>query len=63
MGRRGGLSGFSSEEIETLQKLYSRHSSIHRKMVEEAFLKAKRPTVPYVVFELKLILKEATHVS
>ena len=63
MGRRGGLSGFSSEEIETLQKLYSRHSGIHRKMVEEAFLKAKRPTVPYVVFELKLILKEATHVS
>lgn len=63
MGRRGGLSGFSSEEIETLQKLYSRHSGIHRKMVEEAFLKAKMPTVPYVVFELKLILKEATHVS
>ena len=33
-------------------------------MVEEAFEKALKPTVPYIVAELKqLILKEATHVS
>jgi len=63
MGRRGGLSAFSSAELETLQKFYNQHSVIHRKMVEEAFSKARRPTVPYVVWELKLILKEAKYVS
>ena len=64
MGRKGGLSGFSNAELETLKKVYNQSSNIHRKMVEQAFEKAQKPTLPYVILELKqLILKEAKHVS
>ena len=64
MGRKGGLSGFSNEELETLKKVFNQHAHIHRKMVEMAFENAQKPTLPYIIWELKqLILKEAKHVS
>jgi putative transposase len=64
MGRRAGLTGLSSAELETLKKVYNQSRDITRKMVEQAFEKAQKPALAYIILELKqLIRKEANHVS
>jgi len=64
MGRKAGLTGLSSAELETLKKVYNQSTDINRKMVKQAFEKAQKPTLPYIILELKqLIRKEEQHVS
>ena len=64
MGRRAGLTGLSSAELETLKKVYNQSRNITRKMVKQAFEKAQEPTLAYIILELKqLIRKEEKHVS
>lgn len=64
MGRRAGLTGLSNAELETLKKVYNQRTDINRKIVKQAFEKAQKPTLAYIILELKqLIRKEANHVS
>jgi hypothetical protein len=64
LGRKAELADLTSAELETLKKVYNQSRSINRNMVKKAFEAALYPTVPYIVRELKhLIRKEAHNVS
>ncbi len=64
MGRKAALAGLSAGELEALKKVYNQSLSINRHMVKTAFEKALYPTVPYIIRELKqLIRKEKNDVS
>ena len=64
MGKKAGLADLSTGELEQLKKVYNQSTAIHRKMLKQAFEKALHPTVPYIIRELKhLIRKELDDVS
>jgi len=64
MGKKAGLADLSAGELESLKKTYNQSLSIDRHMVKTAFEQAPYPTVPYIVRELKqLIRKEKDDVS
>jgi len=52
MGKKGGLSGFTMGELETLKKLYNRHASLDQRRLERAVAKAQQKTIPYIAHEL-----------
>jgi len=61
LGRKGGLASLTAQELESLKKTYNQSLSIDRQMVKKAFERALHKSVPYIVRELKdLIKKEAT---
>jgi transposase InsO family protein len=57
LGNKGGLSSFSSDQLERLKKLYNQSAQIERKMVEQAFENACNKSLPYIVYELKQLIK------
>ena len=64
MGTKAGLADLSAGELESLKKVYNQSRSINRQIVKQAFEKALYPTVPYIIRELKhLIRKEVDDVS
>lgn len=64
MGKKAGLADLSTGELESLKKVYNQSLSINRQMLKQAFEKALYPTVPYIIRELKqLIRKEVDDVS
>lgn len=56
LGLKSGLTALCSGDLEMLKKLYNQSSSIDRQMVKQAFENAKRPSVPYIVAELKRLI-------
>jgi putative transposase len=61
LGRKAGLADLTAEELESLKKVYNQSLLINRQMVKHAFEKAFYKSVPYIILELKhLIKKEAT---
>jgi transposase InsO family protein len=64
MGRKAALADLSTDELESLKKVYNQSRPINRQMLKEAFEKALYPTVPYIIRELKqLNPKEVDDVS
>jgi len=64
MGKKAGLADLSAGELESLKKLYNQSRSINQHMVKLAFESALYPKLPYIIAELKqLIRKEAENVS
>jgi transposase InsO family protein len=64
LGRKAELADLTTAELEALKKVYNQSRSINRNMVKQAFEKALHPTVPYIIRELKhLIRKEVDDVS
>jgi len=64
LGRKAELADLTTAELEALKKVYNQSRSINRNMVKQAFEKALYPTVPYIIRELKhLIRKEVDDVS
>jgi hypothetical protein len=64
LGRKAALADLNTSELEILKKVYNQSRSINRHMVNRAFETALYPTVPYIVRELKhLIRKEVDDVS
>jgi len=64
MGEKAGLADLSAGQLESLKKVYNQTTAINRKMLIQAFEKAVYPTVPYIIRELKqLIRKEIDDVS
>jgi transposase InsO family protein len=55
MGRKGGVSGFQTDEMESLRQLYERMPQLKETMLMKAWKSAKEKTVPYIVLELKHI--------
>ena len=64
MGKKAGLADLSAGELESLKKLYNQSRCINRQMVKRAFETALYPKLPYIIRELKqLIRKEVEDVS
>jgi spore maturation protein SpmA len=57
LGLKAGLTGLGAGELEALKKLYNQSRRIDRQMLRKAFENASHPTVPYIVLELKHLLK------
>ena len=58
LGRRGGLTAFTAEELESLQKVYQRLTSLDAPMLREACKRATGRTIPDIVFLLQQLAHE-----
>lgn len=58
LGRDGGISGLSGQELELLDRFYRRHQRITARLLEEAFQRAEVKTIPVIVFHLQNLLNE-----
>ncbi|NNL77795.1 MAG: transposase, partial [Desulfobacterales bacterium] len=64
MGKKAALADLSAGELESLKKVYNQSRSIDRHMVKKAFERASYTKLPYIIRELKLLIrKEAENVS
>jgi len=58
LGRKGGLTAFTTEELEGLQKVYQRLTHLDAPLLREACERATRRTIPDVVFLLQQLVHE-----
>jgi hypothetical protein len=58
LGRKGGLAAFSTDELESLQKVYQRLTSLDAPMLREACERAAERTIPDIVFQLQQLAHE-----
>jgi len=58
LGRRGGLTAFTAEELESLQKVHQRLASLDAPMLREACERAIGRTIPDIVFLLQQLAHE-----
>lgn len=58
MGRKGELGTFSASEYEMLKKAYNRFSELNEALLIEAFTRAPKKTIPYVIYELHILHEE-----
>jgi len=53
LGRKGGPSGLSAGELESLRKVYNRHSALTEALLREAFEVAAEKSIPHIAYELQ----------
>jgi transposase InsO family protein len=58
LGRPGGLTAFSSEELQALQQVYSRQSELDGPLLREAVRQAEPKTIPRIVFHLQQLAQQ-----
>jgi hypothetical protein len=58
LGRAGGISTFRNDELETLQKLYTRLTRLDAQMLQQACTRARQQTIPEIVFLLQQLHDE-----
>lgn len=58
LGRHGGLSAFSGDELETLQKIYQRLTWLDPAMLEQACARSRQRTITEIVFVLQQLHDE-----
>ena len=58
LGRRGGLSAFRADELESLQKVYQRLKFLNPAMLEAACAQAQDRSIAEVVFLLQRLHEE-----
>ena len=58
LGRKGGLSGLSAEEMQVLAAFHARHDHLTESLLREAFARAPFPTIPEILFHLQSLLHE-----
>ena len=58
MGRKGGLSGFSTDEYEALKKIYSRNSAVTEPALTEAFTSAPEKSITQIAYRLQCLIKQ-----
>ena len=58
LGRREGLSGLNTQEMEVLAAFHARHDRVHEKLLRQAFAQASSPTIPHVLWQLQSLLSE-----
>ena len=58
LGRPGGISAFRNDELETLQKVYTRLSRLDAQMLQQACARARQQTIPEIVFLLQQLHDE-----
>ncbi len=55
LGRKGGLSGFTTQELETLHKLHEKFPQLSEPLVSRAFEQAPGQTLPHLLRELETL--------
>ncbi len=55
LGRKGGMSGFTTQELESLHKLYAKLPQLSPPLVTRACEQAPEKTLPYVLRELEAL--------
>ena len=58
LGRKGGLAAFTTDELETLQKVYQRLTCLDAPMLREACERAAERSIPDIVFVLQQLAHE-----
>jgi hypothetical protein len=58
LGRQGGVSGLSAQEMEVLAAFHARHDRITESLLRQAFRGAASPTIAEVLFQLQSLLSE-----
>jgi hypothetical protein len=58
LGRQGGVSGLSAQEIDVLAAFHARHERVTESLLRQAFSQAASPTIPEVLFQLQILLHE-----
>lgn len=58
LGRQGGVSGLSAEEMEILACFHNRHERLTESLLRDAFARAEAPTIRDVLFQLQILLSE-----
>ena len=58
LGRKGGVSALSTQEMELLQGVHQRHPRITQPLLEEACQLADPKTLPVIVYHLQNLLHE-----
>jgi putative transposase len=53
LGRPGGLSAFSAEELDALAKVHARHPNLTRTLLKKAVAQAERLSLPAIVYALQ----------
>jgi putative transposase len=56
LGRSGGLSALTAEELEALRAFHARHDRLHESLVRAAVAQADSPTIPHVLWQLQSLL-------
>ncbi len=57
LGRKGGLTSFSAQELEQLKKVYNQSRMIDKQMLKQGFENACPKTMAYIIHELKQLIK------
>jgi transposase InsO family protein len=57
LGKKGGLSDFTAHELETLKKTYNQSTQISNPLIKEAFARAFKPELTYIIAEIKTLIK------
>ncbi len=58
LGREGGLSALSSDELNALRAFHARHDRVHESVLRNAVARAESPTIPHVLLQLQSLLSE-----
>jgi transposase InsO family protein len=58
LGRRGGVSGLTAQEMETLNAFHSRHENLNEGLLRTAFERAASSTILEILFQLQSLLHE-----
>jgi hypothetical protein len=58
LGRQGGVSGLSAQEMDVLAAFHARHERVTESLLRQAFSQAAPPTIPEVLFQLQILLHE-----
>ena len=57
MGRTGGVSGLTTQEIDALATFHASHDRLTESLLRVAFARAESPTIPEVLFQLQSLLE------
>ena len=58
LGRAGGLTAFSAEELDALRQVHERQPVLTRARLKKAFLHAGRKSIPAIIFALQNLALE-----
>ena len=58
LGRDGGLSALSADELDALRAFHARHDRVHESLLRAAVASAESPTIPHVLFQLQSLLSQ-----
>jgi hypothetical protein len=57
LGKKGGLSDFTARELESLKKTYNQSTQITKPLIKEAFSRALKPELSYIIAQIKMLIK------